>query len=316
MLEDIHVISTLTINTAIDNLFFIDALNKNNTNRIQKSVEVLGGKGTHVSLNLSELGVKSQCFGVVRGEVGGRIHNILNARSNIDVKLLCCSDGNSRQNYALIENDGICTLIVEKGVMLERTACEQLLELIDENTQPGDYMVLSGDASNTEVPFIYNLIMERLKRKNVKFFLDTSSQNLIEGLKAKPFLVKPNMDELSQIFGSSIVGEQGVVHAMDQILSTGVQVVTVSCGGDGSYVKTNKEAYRVYPLAVNVKNTIGCGDAYLSGLVYGFSKNEPLERIIRYAAAISAATAESELTVGFDLQRAMSLVDQVRIEQI
>lgn len=310
------MISTLTINTAIDKLLFIDAWSKNNTNRIKKTAEVLGGKGTHVAINLSNLGVDSRCFGVIRGEVGLRIKSILGARANIDVKMLYYNEGNSRSNYAIIEDDRTCTLVAEKGEMVEGDICRELVETISANTCAGDHIVLSGDASNTEIPFIYNVIMDRLRDRNVKVFLDTSSQNLIEGIKGKPFLVKPNVDELSQVVGRPVTSEAGIRSAMDAILSKGIEVVAVSCGGDGSFVASKDIAYRVYPLAVDVRNTIGCGDAYLTGLVYGFSKGMSMEETLLIATAVSAATAESELTVGFDVNRAWDMVSKVRLKRL
>ncbi len=310
------MISTVTINTAIDRLLFIEELHKNNTNRIKRTVEVLGGKGAHVSLNLSQLGMKNRSFGVVLGVTGSRILQILKDNPYIDVKMLHYDVGDSRTNYAIIEDDNTCTLIAEKGVTISKPVCEELLNIIDQHTEDGDYLVLSGDASNTEVPFIYNVIMERLQSKKIKVFLDASSENLIKGVKAKPFLVKPNVDELSQFVGHPVETEADILHGMDELESYGVEVIAVTCGANGSYVRYKGVTYRVYPLKVNVVNTIGCGDAYLSGFVYGLSNNMPFETVLRYATAVSAATAESELSVGFDPRRAESLIDQVIIETL
>ena len=308
------MIHTLTVNTAIDKLLFIDAFNRDNTNRIRRKEEVLGGKGTHVSINLSILGEDSGCFGITQGETGTRILDILNARGNLDVRMLHYNDGESRTNYALIENDHTCSLITEKGKLVSKQRCEELLDTMQEHMKPGDYLVLSGDANNTEIPFFYNAIMQRLANKGVRFILDTSSRNLAEALKEKPYLVKPNVDELSQIMGYPIETEAQILEGLRFIANQGVEIVAVSCGGDGSYVLYQDVVYRVYPLKVNVINTIGCGDAYLTGLVYGLNKELPFLQTLQVATAISAATAESDLTVGFDLERAMSLRDQVKVE--
>lgn len=310
------MISTLTINTALDRLLFIRELHKNNTNRIVKSVEVLGGKGTHVSINLSELKMDSRAFGVSYGETGSRIKQILSRLENIDVRFLHYADGNSRTNLALIEDKGECTLITERGRTLSAAVCDELIELIAEHTADGDYLVLSGDASNTETPFLYNRVMEHLADKRVRVFLDTSSQNLVEGIKARPFLVKPNVDELSQAIGRTIRSELEILKGIDWIAAQGIEVVAVSLGGDGSIVRNAGQTYRVHPLKIDVINTIGCGDAYLSGLVCGFAQKLPFEDILRLACAISAATAESELTVGFDYERAMALRSAVKLEKI
>lgn len=310
------MISTLTINPALDRLLFIDQLHKDSTNRIRRTQDVLGGKGTHVSINLSHLKIQSQAFGVTNGETGKRIQQLLNSYGNIDVKFIHDEMGNSRLNYALVESTRECTLITEHGRTVSEKTCNDLLELIESHTHEGDDFVLSGDASNTEIPFFYNKVMERLAKKNVRVFLDTSSENLIEGIKAQPFLVKPNLDELSQVTGSPIDTDEQIIEAIEQIAAKGVEVIAVSLGENGSIVKYGSQVYRVYPLTVDVANTIGCGDAYLSGLAYGFSQNLPFEEILRLACAVSAATAESELTVGFDFDRAMGLRSSVRLKRI
>lgn len=310
------MISTLTINAALDKLLFIPALKKNNTNRILKTAEVLGGKGTHVSINLSEMKMSSRAFGVSFGETGERIEQVLRQKGNIDVRFLHRENGNSRTNYALVEGANACTLITEKGSVIPRDICCELLNLIDANIAAGDCLVLSGDASNTELPLFYNHVMDRLAGKKIRIFLDTSSENLIQGIKARPFLVKPNADELSQVVGRPLRGEDDILRAIADIAAQGIEVVAVSLGAEGSIVRYQNETFRVLPLEVDVANTIGCGDAYLSGLVCGFAQELPIEETLRLACAVSAATAESELTVGFDYARAMALRGQVVLKRI
>ena len=93
-------------------------------------------------------------------------------------------------------------------------------------------------------------------------------------------------------------------------------IIAVSLGGDGSIVKAPEGYYRVHPPKVNVQNTIGCGDCFLSGFVYGLSEGYSIEDTIRIATAVSAATAESQLSAGYDLERAKELKEQVTIEKI
>lgn len=310
------MISTLTINTAIDRLLFIESFYKNSTNRIKRTVDVLGGKGTHVSLNLCQLSMNSRCFGIAMGETGKRIIHTLQAHGNLDVQLLYVDRGESRTNYAIIEDDHTCTLVTEKGGLVSRELCDELLNKLEQELTAGDMLILSGDASNTEVPFYYNRVMERLKGRGIRFLLDTSSQNLIEGIKAKPYLVKPNVEELSQVLGCTIGSEVEILNGMRCIAAMGIEVVAVSCGGEGSYVLYQDQVYRVHPLTVQVINTIGCGDAYIAGLAYGLEKKMDFETTLRIATSVSAATAESDLTVGFDSARAAALQSQVVITKL
>lgn len=311
------MICTLTINPAVDKLLFIPELHRDNTNRIQRIEEVLGGKGTHVSVNLSILGCSNRAYGIGYGQTGKRIEQIL-SDGGVDVAFLHFDEGESRTNYALIEDDHICTLITEKGKTVPEKICRQLINHMMDTMDDDDVLVLSGDASNTEIPFIYNEVVDELIRrgKHIRVFLDTSSENLIRGLERKPFLVKPNEDELSQIMGKPVSTDEEVLEGIQLISEKGIPCVAVSRGGKGSIVKYQGEIYKVHPLKVDVINTIGCGDAYLSGLVYGFEKGMEFPEILKLATAISAATAESDLTVGYDLNRAMELKDQVQLEKM
>ncbi len=311
------MICTLTINPAIDKLLFISELNRDNTNRIQESKNVLGGKGTHVSINLSLLGEENRAYGIGYGKTGTIIEEMLK-NSKIQVEFLHFDDGESRTNYALVEENHFCTLITEKGRIIPKNVCRQLLDRILDTIGDEDYLVLSGDASNTEIPFVYNYVMQEVKQKKpgVKIFLDTSSENLIKGLDQKPFLVKPNEDELSQIMGKPISGDEEVLEGIKWIKKKGIECVAVSRGGKGSIVAYKEDIYKINPLQVNVINTIGCGDAYLSGLVYGFKQNMDFPDILKLAASVSAATAESDLTVGFDVARVMELREMVNLQKL
>lgn len=311
------MICTLTINPAVDRLFFISELNRDNTNRIKRIETVLGGKGTHVSANLRILGCENRAYGIGYGKAGKTIEHMLEA-CGIQVAFLHFETGESRTNYALIEDDHTCTLITEKGETVPEKVCNKLADYMTDTLEDGDYLVLSGDASNTEIPFIYNYIIDKIKEQNldIRIFLDTSSENLVRGLDQCPFLVKPNADELSQIMGRPVSTDEEILEGIEMISGKGIECVAVSRGGKGSIVKYDGEIYKVRPLKVSVVNTIGCGDAFLSGLVYGFEKEMEFPEILKLAAGISAATAESDLTVGFDLERAMELKKFVNLEKL
>lgn len=130
-------------------------------------------------------------------------------------------------------------------------------------------------------------------------------------------MIKPNLDELSTLAGYSIPEDDtSIIKAIDSLDRYGVEIIAVSLGGNGSIVKTPEGVYRVHPPKVDVINTIGCGDCYLAGFVYGLSKGYDMEETIRTATGVSAATAESQLSAGYDYSRAMELKNQVTIEKI
>ena len=118
------MICTLTVNPAVDRLLFISELNRDNTNRIKRMETVLGGKGTHVSVNLRILGCENRAYGIGYGDTGRTIEDMLRKRG-VQVAFLHKDKGESRTNYALIEDSNICTLITEKGETVPKEICLQ-----------------------------------------------------------------------------------------------------------------------------------------------------------------------------------------------
>ena len=107
--------------------------------------------------------------------------------------------------------------------------------------------------------------------------------------------------------------DESIIQAINALNPYDVEIIAVSLGGNGSIIKFQDTFYRVLSPAVHVCNTIGCGDCFLAGFVYGLSRNLPIEETIRIATAVSAAAAESNISVGFDRQRAEELKNKVVI---
>jgi 1-phosphofructokinase family hexose kinase len=310
------LVNTLTLNPAIDKVLYLDKVEKNVTSRINNISETIGGKGTHVSINLKLLGMDNRVFGITHGETGEKILKALD-ENGLDVHFIQRDDGNSRTNYLLIESTNDCTVIAEKGVQLTEQDLKDIMAQMNENIGQGDYLVLSGDASNCSDPHIYNKILENLKDKQLKVFLDTSGDTLKSCLSSRPYLIKPNLDELSTLCGRSITCDtDDVIAAIDSLDEYNIEVIAVSLGKHGSIIKIGGHIYRAIPPEVKVFNTVGCGDSFLAGLVYGIYNDFPIKDSIKLATAVSSATAESALSVGFDTDRANELNDQVEVTLI
>jgi 1-phosphofructokinase family hexose kinase len=310
------MINTLTLNPAIDKVIFLDKLEKNVTNRIEKTSDVIGGKGTHVSINLTLLGLHNRAFGIGHGAPGRRIVEILDGYG-IETGFVLREGHESRTNYLLVEDDNDCTIIAEKGVLLEEEAIAEVVRRMQERIGDGDFLVLSGDASNCPDPRVYNRIMQALRPKRLKVFLDTSGPTLLSCADARPFLIKPNLDELSMLCGRKVgFGQDDLLDALDSLAPYGIEVIAVSLGDRGSIVKCAEGVFSARPPQVNVKNTIGCGDCFLAGLAYGIDQRLPIAESLKLATAASAATAESSLSVGFDRERAESLVAACEVRRV
>jgi len=310
------MINTLTLNPAIDSLLFIDRFERTVTARIREKAEALGGKGVHISVNLSLLGEPNQAFGVLFGGTGKHIEDVLTGMG-VTTRFVFGEGRDSRINYVVIEETGESTIIADRGVDLTEEDIELTMSVLADHTADGDILVLSGDASNVADPYIYNRFIDALGGRDVKVFVDASGRALDGALEAAPFLIKPNRDELESVTGIEIRNDEDALRAISSLERYGIKNIALSLGAEGSIVKfADGGVLRALPLKVAVRNTAGCGDAFLSGLIAGFARGWDAERTLRTAAAISAATAADPLTVGFDREYAESLSEQVKIEAL
>ena len=309
------MINTVTLNPAIDKVFFVNELKPNVTNRIQNSIDTIGGKGTHVSINLKLFGMGSRAFGICYGMTGKRIMEILNDHE-LEVHFIHHPQKNSRTNYVIVEESKDNILLAEKGVSLSYDDLEDFFNLLNKEIKDGDSLVLAGDASNTP-PDVYCRIIKELEKKNLRVFLDASGQALKEGICLSPFLIKPNLDELSLLCGRELSSDpDDIIEAVKSLSHYNVQMIAVSLGKDGSVLFCKEGIFQAKPPEIKVVSSVGCGDCFLSGILYGYSSGFSIEETLRIATGASASKAETPFSVGFDPQRMKSLAALTQLRKI
>lgn len=312
------MIYTITLNPAIDKILFVDEFQKSRTNRLTRTLETIGGKGTHVSINLKLQGVQSTALGITLGKNGKKIVKLMEGWG-VRVQLLHydLAGMESRTNYEIVENTvHICTMLTERGPILPASVTSDLLNQVRGLLKAGDMLVLTGDASNVEDTTIYFRLTLVAKELGAKVFLDASGYYLKEGLKSGPFLIKPNYEELCFLAGTDLKTEAEIVSAVKSLDGFNIPMIAMTWGGNGAIVKNGRDFYRVNPIQVNAVNESGCGDAFLSAIIAGIEKNMNIEETLKAAAAVAAAAAESESTVGFDPNRAEYLKEMAVVLKI
>ena len=312
------MIYTLTLNPAIDKVLFLAELQPSKTNRLSRTIETIGGKGTHVSIGLKLLGVPSVALGVTLGENGKKIQRML-ANWGVESRFLHydIEQMESRTNYEIVElNTRLCTMLTEQGPMLPAMMTDDLIAQITSLLVPRDVLVLTGDASNVEDKVIYSKLGEVAKKKGAQIYLDASGAYLKEALPASPFLIKPNLEELCFLAGHELHNEAEIIKAMQALDQFGIQIIAMTWSGNGAIVKNGADYYRINPIKVDAINEGGCGDAFLAALIAGITQNNAFIEILKTASAVASATAESEITAGFDQTRVEVLRNQAVVTKI
>ena len=282
------MIFTITLNPSIDYVVRLDKLTSGITNRTTSEEYYFGGKGINVSCVLAELGLDSTAYGFVAGFTGEAIEKgIRNDRIITDfIKL---KHGISRINIKI--KAGEETEINCQGPHIDDSELERLLQKIDRIAN-GDTLVIAGSIPNTMPDDVYERMLERISRKDVKIVVDATKQLLVNSLKYKPFLIKPNRQELSEIFGTEVKTEEDIEKYAKELQKMGAKNVLISLGGEGAMlIDENGEKHKAGVLKEKVINTVGSGDSMVAGFVAGYEKEHSYPYALKLGSVCGNATA-------------------------
>lgn len=284
------MVYTVTFNPAVDYIVHTKQLIAGATNRSDSEEIYFGGKGINVSIVLSELGVKSKALGFVAGFTGEAIENGV-AEKGIDADFVHLNEGFSRINVKI--KSGEETELNGQGPKITDEAIRELYAKLDE-IQDGDTLVLAGSIPSSLPADIYERILERLSGKMIRAVVDATKDLLLNVLKYRPFLIKPNNFELGEIFGVEMKSAEDIVKYAGKLKEMGAQNVLVSMAGDGAVLlDENGETHVCGVCRGKVKNSVGAGDSMVAGFVAGCEKGD-YEYALKLGTASGGATAFSE----------------------
>lgn len=282
------MIYTVTLNPSIDYVVRLDKLTSGITNRTTSEEYYFGGKGINVSCVLAELGLDSTAYGFVAGFTGEAIEKgIRNDRIITDfIKL---KHGISRINIKI--KAGEETEINCQGPHIDDSELERLLQKID-RISSGDTLILAGSIPNTMPDDVYERMLERISRKKVNIVVDATKKLLVNSLKYKPFLIKPNRQELSEIFDAEVKTEDDIEKYAKELQKLGARNVLISLGGEGAMlIDENGGKYKAGVLKEKVINTVGSGDSMVAGFVAGYEKTQSYPYALKLGSVCGNATA-------------------------
>ncbi|MFA1755460.1 1-phosphofructokinase [Fusobacterium animalis] len=285
------MIYSVTLNPSIDFIVRVKDFQLGETNRAYEDNFFAGGKGIMVSKLLKN--VKTNCvnLGFLGGFTGTFIEQNLK-KLNILSDFVTVNE-NTRVNVKLKTETE--TEINCQGPKISDNEKEEFLDKI-RKIKSDDFVILSGSVpSNLENDF-YITIIEILNKNGVKFTLDSSGETFSKSLKYKPFLIKPNKDELKEYARREFKNNQEIVNYVRENLVDKAEHIIISLGGEGALYIDKKFSLFAYPLRVkeNVVNTVGAGDSVVAGFVNYMLKHNDVERAFRFAVACGTATSFSE----------------------
>ena len=286
------MIYTITFNPALDYVIRVQDFNVGKINKSQKEYIYPGGKGINVSIVLKTLGQETTAMGFISGFVGKEIEKQVQ-KYGVQTDFIEIENDNSRINVKIL-GESEETAINAKGPYIELKYIELLykkMEILEEK----DILVLSGSVPNGISNSIYEEICKKLEHKNIKIIVDSTGDLLLKTLKYKPYLIKPNQEELEEIFGVKISSQDEAIEYAEQLQSKGAQNVIVSMGSDGA-VLLDENGYSYKINALNTEeaiNTVGAGDSMVAGFLAGHEQFNNYEKALQMGVAAATATTNT-----------------------
>lgn len=312
------MILTVTMNPSIDMSYQLSHLNIGQVTRSQSVSKTAGGKGLNVARVIKLMGYEPIATGILGGHFGAFIEDKLNIEqirhsfSHINQE--------TRNSIALLHDQGKQTEILESGPKINNQESQKFLEVYKKLLKKVGLVTISGSLPPGLEKNYYAQMIDLANKQGVEVLLDSSGPYLKQGVfeKNKPYLIKPNEDEIGQLTGTSLTGEN--FRQLPRYLSSGqlgkLPWIVVSLGAKGALAKHNHNFYRAKIPKIKAINPVGSGDSTLAGLAIGISKNENDENILKTGMTTGILNTLEKKTGCVNRKLFKTYFSQVKIEKI
>jgi 1-phosphofructokinase len=284
-------IATITLNPAIDKSVAIPNFTAGEVNRVNWEQSDPGGKGVNVASFLADLGFCTSVTGFIGVDNASIFEKLFNQKNMADhfVRI----PGRTRVNVKIIDEvNKKITDINYPGQSPSEQDLNDLKKKIHNLVFDHDWFVLSGSLPIGIPTEFYAAVLKYLKNAGKYVVLDTSGEALRDSINEMPYAIKPNIAELEELLGRTLTTELDVLNAARTLVNTGIEYVVVSMGKEGAMFVSKAESVVAVPPPIDVKSTVGAGDAMVAGFIAAKIKGSSLEDCAR----LSTATAMGALT--------------------
>ncbi len=287
------MIYTVTFNPSLDYYVQVNNVKSGVVNRTTSERLAVGGKGINVSLALKELGNETLALGFVAGFTGEAICGKV-AKLGLDHYFIEVG-GQSRINVKIKSNNE--TDINGTGATVGRTDINKLVRKLKELLKPDDWVIICGSVPSGLDETTYAALIKKLKSiDGINYVVDACGKLLTETLKFKPFLIKPNIYEMCEIFNLTTIPDiEGIFACARKLQNLGARNVIVSMGSAGAVMVTETEqSMYVRAARGQLVNSVGAGDSMIAGFIHEYLQSGNYFTALNFATAAGSACAFTE----------------------
>lgn len=281
------MITTITLNPALDRLLSVDRLEPGETNRVRRLADSPAGKGIDVAKALRCLGCGVKATGFLGGDIAYLFTGFF-AKEGIQDCFIPIH-GTTRTNIQIFGDNGKRTELLECGPEILPEEWESLLITAQELAEQSLVVTVNGSVPEGVSPEQFRMLIHTVKERGATVIADTSGPFLRAAIEERPALIKPNRDEMRELMGAPDADDDAMIEYAKQLVKTSVPYVLISLGRDGALLVCEKGIWHGMAPDVSVKSTLGCGDTMVASLALSFEQGHDPATMLKNAIALSTA---------------------------
>lgn len=308
------MITTVTLNPALDKLMEIESINIGETNRAEILSSSAAGKGIDVAKVLRDFKREVNATGFLGGIVAPIFKHCFEAEKINDYFIEI--EGQTRTNIQLFDKLGKRTELLEKGPEVSESEREQLLQKVEELAKQSSVVAICGSAPRGIDADYFTRLIQLAKANCKHVIVDTSGAFLKVAIDQKPKMIKPNKDEMFELMGVKSATEDEMIQYAEKICEDGIEYVLISLGKEGAMLVSRNGVWKGAAPEVEVKSTLGCGDTVVASMCTSFADEDEPHVMLKKAIALSSANAMTFETAHVIVKDYEELLPRCHIQKI
>ncbi len=308
------MITTVTLNPALDKLMQIDTINIGETNRAEILSQSAAGKGIDVAKVLRDFKREVNATGFLGGIVAPIFKQCFQDEKISDH--FVSIKGTTRTNIQLFDAKRKRTELLEKGPEIDATELAQLLQKVEELAKKSTVVAICGSAPRGVDEAYFTKLIQLAKANCDKVIIDTSGPLLKVAIEQKPRLIKPNQDEMLELMGVKTATQDEMIEYAQNLCKQGIEYVLISLGKEGAMLISAEGVWKGNAPEVDVKSTLGCGDTVVASMCISFAEGDTPEQMLQKSIALSSANAMTFETAHVLESDYHALMPRCQIEKI
>ncbi|MGX7030944.1 hexose kinase [Vagococcus zengguangii] len=311
------MIVSVTLNPTVELVYDLESLNINGVTRTNHVNKFPSGKGLNVSRVATLMGYDN----IATGLLGDNLKQVVESSLDEDGMhhQFFQISGQTRNSVAVL-HDGQQTEILEEGPTITADEANAFIEHYDTLIADAQVVALAGSLPQGLTPDYYIDLMHRAQKKQAKVIIDASGSTLKEVLASpiNPFAIKPNLDEIQELSGQTIDTRdyQAIIQLLDDAIFEGIELIVISMGADGAFVKYGQRYFKASVPSIEVENAVGSGDSTVAGIAIALDQNEDIETLIKRAMTLGTLNALEKRTGYVTKENYPKYFDQTTVTEI